>query len=70
MKRKRARVELRIHGPYRHRQQWRLDVFDRGKRSKRSFSTYAEALFAAHALLTGSGKNAQPNLLPAQSDVV
>jgi hypothetical protein len=49
-----VKVEIRVHGPYRHRKQWRLDVFDNGERSKQTFTTYKEALLAAHAILTGA----------------
>lgn len=49
------KVEFRIHGPYRHRRQWRLDIFDQGKRSKMNFVSYREALLAAHETLTARG---------------
>lgn len=45
-----SRVPFRVHGPYRHRQQWRLDVFKNGKRTKQTFATYREALLAAHEI--------------------
>jgi len=65
----RARVPFRVHGPFRHRTRWRLDVFDNGRRYKRSFATYDEAIRAAHDLTAGHspGHNspAQPTSDPA-----
>lgn len=49
----RERVPFRVHGPFRHRSQWRLDIFENGTRYKRSFATYAEALMEAHRLMVG-----------------
>lgn len=46
----RARVPFRVHGPFRHRKRWRLDIFEAGRRFKRSFATYGEAVQAAHDL--------------------
>ncbi len=50
-----SRVPFRVHGPYLHRQRWRLDVFDHGERRKLSFATYAEALLAVAAMASGRG---------------
>jgi hypothetical protein len=50
----RERVPLRVHGPFRHRNRWRLDVFENGKRTKQTYASYGEALLAAHRILTGA----------------
>jgi len=49
----RKRVLLRVHGPWHHRNQWRIEIFVKGKRTRRSYSSYSEALLAAHAIATG-----------------
>lgn len=40
-------VPFRVHGPYQHHGHWRLDVFENGRRFKRSFRTYTEAVLVA-----------------------
>ena len=56
-----SRVPFRVHGPYQHRSRWRLDVYDHGRRYKRSFATYAEAIRAANDLTSGnSAGNSAP----------
>jgi len=59
-----TRVPLRVHGPYRHRRQWRLDIHRDGRRSKQSFVTYAEALVAARQILTGGEITGEPHADP------
>lgn len=50
------RVARRVHGPYQHRQRWRVEVWEYGKRTARpSYATYAEALQAARSIQIGGG---------------
>lgn len=63
-----ARVSFRVHGPYLHRRQWRLDIRENGKRFKISYANYAEAVQAAlefaqagtTAVGNGSGNHSDP----------
>ena len=58
---KRGRVPFRVHGPFQHRSRWRLDIFENGRRYKRSFGSYGEALEAARELAAAGNSVGNPS---------